>query len=242
MIEILEIIKTIETSNVNVNPTQIYNEGWMTRLLVYYSIKEKIYLKEIDFSLIKNWTSEGLLSSPFVKANIYREGYTHADIVLGDFIVNYEDGGLINVLPEAKYFGVIEAKMKSPLSKGTSNALDYNQASRNVTCIANNTNLDCTTFFYVVRPKPKLYVKGRVPKCLSVNVNNVKINEEIRGRFLHHNSKNESIDNENDIIKKADKCIVGIITYEEWIELFKNDDIREILEKFYKNCIKWNKL
>jgi hypothetical protein len=28
----------------NVNPTEIFNEGWMTRLLVYQSIKEKLII------------------------------------------------------------------------------------------------------------------------------------------------------------------------------------------------------
>lgn len=243
MLEISEIIRTIETSNANVNPTEIYNEGWMTRLLVYYSFQEKIKLEEIDFALIKNWTSEALLSSPFVGVSKIREGYTHADIALGDFTVNYEVTGKLRVNDDAEIFGVIEAKMGSPLSKLTTNAPDYNQASRSVACIAHNTVNDCKTFFYVVLPKSKVVKGNRAKISISDLVKIDKIKTQIENRFGHHNSNNEAIINEFDIIEKAEKCIVGIITYEDWIDLFINrPQIRETLEKFYTNCKKWNKL
>lgn len=242
MLEISEIIRTIETSNANVNPTEIYNEGWMTRLLVYYSIQEDIKLKEIDFGLIKNWTSEALLSSPFVKASKSREGYTHTDIALGDFTVNYKERGQIIVNPKATQFGVIEAKMKSPLSKRTSNAVDYNQASRNITCIAHNTNFDCKTFFYVALPKTKAEKGNRAKISISDLVKIDKIKAQIENRFVHHNLNNEAIINEFNIIEKAEKCIVGIITYEEWIELFNDTRIKETLNEFYDNCKMWNNI
>lgn len=242
MFGISEIIGTIETSNANINPTVIYNEGWMTRLLVYYSIQEKIKLKEIDFSLIDNWTSEALLSSPFVKVSKIREGYTHTDMALGDFTLNYKDRGQIEVNPDAKQFGVIEAKMKSPLSKKTSNAPNYNQASRNITCIAHNTKIECKTFFYIALPESKLPKKNRAGFCISDLINKDEIKKQIENRYSLHNSNNEAIINEFDVLQKVAKCTVGIITYEEWIELFIDDQIRETLEKFYSNCIKWNKL
>ena len=242
MIGISEIIRTIESSNANVNPTEIYNEGWMTRLLVYYSIQEKIILKEIDFSSIKYWTSEALLSSPFVKVSSMREGYTHTDIALGDFTVDYEKRGQVMVKLDAKQFGVIEAKMKSPLSKRTSNADDYNQASRNIACIAHNTNFDCKTFFYVALPETKLPKKNKDGFSISDFIEKDEIKRQIKDRLSPYISNDIDKINDIDILAKVEKCTVGIITYEEWIELFNDTSTKEILNKFYENCKKWNKL
>ncbi len=245
MIGISEIIGTIESSNANVNPTVIYNEGWMTRLLVYYSKQKSIKLEQIDFSSI-NWTSEALLSSPFVGVSSVPEGYTHADIALGDFKVDYKQygkgSGKIIVNENAEVFGVIEAKMGSPLSAFTANAEDYNQASRTVACIAHNTDIDCKTFFYVVLPESKKDKKNKKGICLSDLVNENKIKNQIEDRFRHHNKNNDEKINERDIINKVEKCIVGIITYEEWIELFKDEAINKSLNDFYDECKKWNNI
>ena len=37
-----KIIDSIDQEQPNLNPTQIYNEGWMTRLLVKFSIEDKL--------------------------------------------------------------------------------------------------------------------------------------------------------------------------------------------------------
>ena len=87
MQHLLDIITSIENDLPNINPTQIYNEGWMTRLLMKQSILEKTKLEKFDFGKFNNWTSEALISSPFLKAKKCKEGYTHADIAFGDFIV-----------------------------------------------------------------------------------------------------------------------------------------------------------
>jgi len=141
---ILKIIETISTDNPALNPTAIYNEGWMTRLLVHYSIKEKIVLHDIDFSKIRNNTSEALIDSPFVHASKYREGYTHADMVLGDFTVNFGLNGKQN---------------------------------------------------------------------------------------------NKAL-----LFDKFVDCNVKAITYEYWIDLFKNSETKETLYTFYEECKKWNKI
>jgi hypothetical protein len=71
---IIDIIKSIDSDSSNINPTQIYNEGWMTRLLMIQSIKERIIFKGINFAEIFHWTSEALISSPFVSTKQNREG------------------------------------------------------------------------------------------------------------------------------------------------------------------------
>ncbi len=238
---ILEIIKSINKQP-NVNPTEIYNEGWMTRLLVYYSIKQKLKLKKINFSMINNWTSEALISSPFIRAKKYREGYTHADMSLGDFTVNYIKDGKIDVPETAKTFGIIEAKMKSSLSTGTTHAPTYDQASRNVACIACNTNKDCDIFFYVVAPESQLTKVHRNGKSMIDIVEKEKIKDQINLRFKLHNKNNAPIEKENQIKEQVAYCDIDIITYEDWIKKFNGTKRHKLVSEFYEKCKLWNRI
>ncbi len=58
MNNLIEIIKSIDSTMPKINPTLIYNEGWMIRLLVYHSFLENLRLHNLDFSKIKNWCSD----------------------------------------------------------------------------------------------------------------------------------------------------------------------------------------
>ena len=237
MERIKEIINSIESANPNVNPTVIYNEGWMSRLLVLCSQKEKLKLESFDFSAISSWTSEVLISSPFISAKNYREGYTHADIAIGDFLVDFSNRGEIKINSDAKFFGIIEAKMGSNLSKGTKHATNYNQASRNLVCIAHNTKPDCKTFFYVVAPELKIK-KHKIEAQIELNVIKNQVNE----RFESHKSEVDIYSLKDTIIENIENCEIRAISYEDWISQFNNTSIKNELNIFYEKAKKWNKI
>ena len=156
-----KIIDSIDQEQPNLNPTQIYNEGWMTRLLVKFSIEDKLKFKGIDFSSIRHWCSEALISSPFLpreRKDHLAEGHTHADMAIGDFEVNFKCNSEITLKNNSNLFGIVEAKMGSNLSKGTTHAKNYNQASRSLACIAHITKeyTSCKIFFAVVAPEETL--------------------------------------------------------------------------------------
>lgn len=234
------ILDTINSIGVQprINPTEIYNEGWMTRLLVHHSIAQRLVLNGIDFGDLQNWTSEGLISSPFVFAKTYREGYTHADMALGDFTIDYSHRGEIKVNDNARFFGIIEAKMGSNLSQGTTTVPDeYNQASRNVACIAANTfDKSCEIFFGVVAPADVL-IKHEIDKQIKMR------HEQIAKRFKRYeNTDDKAKDNQNAILAKVDKCAVWLLSYEDWINAFTDSSVRKELSDFYAECRKWNRL
>ncbi len=234
----IKIIQSVKSNHVNINPTEIYNEGWMTRLLVYYSIQEGIKLPFLDFSKVNNWTSEALISSPFVKASKYREGYTHADMVLGDFDVNYEKRGEVHVTPEPKVFGIIEAKMGSNLSSGTKHVSKYNQASRNIACIAHNTyKWDCDIFFAVVAPEKKI-----VDHKIESQIETKFIRQQIEDRYSLYNSDDDVLNNYKSIMKKVEQCRISTLSYEAWIDLFDTREVKSHLQDFYCNALKWNRI
>jgi len=239
MKHISDIIKSIDSDFPNVNPTNIYNEGWMTRLLISQSLKEKTKLKGFDFSKISNWTSEALISSPFIKADQYPEGHTHADIALGDFNVDFEKSGKIFIPDNAKIFGIIEAKMGSILSKGTKHFKDYNQASRNLACISSQTynNKECEIFFIVVAPEIIL-LKNKIEK--QIDLQNMIV--QIKERFREYSDSFKLSRNMDSIISKAETCTVKSWSYEDWIDAIENPDSKEYLSSFYGKAKKWNRI
>ncbi|QZT38193.1 hypothetical protein K5X82_04645 [Halosquirtibacter xylanolyticus] len=233
--QILESIDDSMTSRVVpfVNPTEVYNEGWLIRLLVYQSKKYNVVIDGlIDFSEINSWTSEGLISSPFIKVDVKREGYTHADMALGDFSINYGERGEIIVNDDAKVFGIIEAKLKSNLSQKTTHAPDYNQASRNFACVLKNANNKyCKTFFAVVAPQKRLdHYK------IEAQINKDRMVKQIIERY-----KISNIPVDHDLISRAEQAIIKAFSYEDWIALLPIE-VQETTNDFYRTCLKWNRL
>ena len=239
---IIDIIKNTNTSASNLNPTVIYNEGWMTRLFVYYSIKEKLTVNNIDFSKLSNWCSEAVITGPFKprrKGDNLGEGLTHADMTLGDFNVNFEENGEVNLQEDAEIFGIIEAKMGSNLTKGIKNAPNYNQASRNLACIANETldTASCKIFFGVVAPEKKI-----IDHKLEYQVNKEFMLSQIRERFEMYPIEFRTEKRMDSIISKAKEADVWVISYEEWLTRFSNIEIINELSDFYKQAKKWNNI
>lgn len=236
MKDVIQIIKSMDTETIHLNPTEFYNEGWMIRLLVKKSIDEKKTIETINFADISNWTSEGLISSPFVSAPKYKEGYTHADVALGDFKIDYASRGEIIIENTAKLFGIFEAKMKSNLSQGTKYANDYNQASRNIACILSNTKETTRCFFGVVAPEK--YLKKHQ---IDSQINKMTIYQQIKNRFDAYDDVFKNQNDAQDILNRINQLKILTISYESWIDVFQNEDRKELMD-FYEKSKNWNRL
>lgn len=118
--------------------TDIYNEGWMLRLVLSKSENNEKLKKAFHCNSEIKWFSEAELKSPFLHGKL-RETRTHADAVIGSF--EFEENTKTGVnLPKNKEdfhcFYAIEAKMYAPLSKGIKADSNYNQAARYLGCLA----------------------------------------------------------------------------------------------------------
>ena len=220
----------------------------MIRLLLVFSIKWKLSLQEIDFRELTNWTSEGLLSSPFIKIekekvknkndNKRREGYTHADIAFGDFSVNYSDQGKIKVNRDAKIFGIIESKMKSNLSQETVNCKNYNQISRSVVCIASNIpNNFCKSFFVLVSPEKSPHIK-----IFNQQVNKELILKQVKERFNYYTDEFKNENNYLLVLKRINDMSVFKTSFEEWINLIPDETDKKNLYAYYTKCLLHNRI
>jgi len=120
-------------------PTALYNEGWMLRLVLGWYEANAGEPGLIRFEPGSRWYSEALLGSRFFgthRGDTRAEGWTHADGVIGHFRLCPGGRGDIELLPDARQLTVTEAKMGSLLSAGTKNAPKFDQAARNLACIA----------------------------------------------------------------------------------------------------------
>jgi len=111
----------------------------MLRLLLDWAEKNAPENHPFFFMPNARWYCEALLRSQFL-ATSHRdkrgEGWTNADGCVGHFSIKNTSKGELALDPEARQFVVIEAKMFSGLSPGTTHAKKYDQAARNVACIA----------------------------------------------------------------------------------------------------------
>jgi len=238
---VTEILNRCERKDTNIPPTILYNEGWMIRLLVEISVKEKIQLPNINFGAIKQWYSEGLMSSPFLartRGDKLAEGYTHADMVLGDFTVDITNRGDIKVNESARIFGVLEAKMGSNLTTETQNAPGYDQASRNLACIAFNTiSTQHDIFFGLVAPEKKIKEHDFTSQ-LDIG----RMIDRISLRFGMYGKDHKMKTLKNKVLNQAATCKCFVISYESWIESLKHYKNYPEFREFKERCYKFNKI
>jgi len=142
MDRLLSILKRVEGPQSVIPPTLLYNEGWMLRIVldaladVPSASSASLPLRVPDDC---RWYSEALLPSAFLarsRTDRLAESHTHADAAIGQFDIGRQSKGELALRARATYFAVLEAKMFSALSSGVKNAPYFNQAARNVACVA----------------------------------------------------------------------------------------------------------
>ena len=147
-------------------PTDLYNEGWMLRLLLDWFSAHPKAGHVLAISKKERWYSEALLPSAFLpryRGDRYAEAWTHADGVIGDFSIGESGAGDLALHPDAGNLVVLEAKMFSRLSPGITHARYYNQAARTVACMAEvlrRANRPPSTLkrlsFFVIAPQQQI--------------------------------------------------------------------------------------
>ena len=125
-----------------INPTIVYNEGWIMRLALFwfYENRNKNIQHPLAFNPSSRWYSEALLSTPFKatrRGDRLAENYTHADGVIGEFEIGGKGKSDLIVKNDCMLLKVVESKLFSKLSENVTNAKYYNQAARSFSCILN---------------------------------------------------------------------------------------------------------
>ncbi len=260
---IIEILSNAHDKDLtNIQPTLLYNEGWMLRLVLDWLSHSKnheikcevldIEEKAIELSIPDDckWFSEALLPSPFLRGKAGREGYTHADGVVGKFCIGEDKKkkGKLSLNPGCDFFYVVEAKMFSPLSSGTINAKGYNQAARSIACIAElllQKDLTEQKFeklgFYVWLPKEHPDLKINSNNKLKDILDRENIKTAIIKRMNEFDKESASWLREN-IDSFVGKIDIRAITWDNIVKFIEEKDPEFGLGDFYENCRKFNEI
>ena len=89
---------------------------------------------------------------------------------------------------------------------------------------------DCDTFFIIAAPQ-SIIKKYNFEEQIN------QIRTQISERFSH-----SEISYSKEIEKKVIECKVSVISYEDWINTLKDNEIKNLLIDFYNQCKKYNKI
>jgi hypothetical protein len=136
---IREMLHLASTANRLFPATIFYNEGWLLRLVLDWFSRQASSNHALGFRAGARWFSEALLPSQFFarrRGDTLAEGWTHADGVIGHVAIGDAALADTTLIAGGAQFVVTEAKLFSPLAQRVTNAAYFDQAARNVACIA----------------------------------------------------------------------------------------------------------
>jgi hypothetical protein len=248
--EIFETIEKFDSQENNLQPTLLYNEGWMLRLVLKWFSDHKGIDHHLSMKENTRWFSEGLIKSKFAatfRGDNLAEGYTHADGLYGDFVIGGNGFGDVALKDNCRQFAVVEAKMFSKLSPGITHSPNYNQFARNVACICNlvtesKQNVEDIGFFVII-PKLQITNEGTFYQYFdNENVMDVVLERvnQYKGREDFEEKKNWYNNSFMPFLKKLN---TEILTWEEIIEFINSHDPKygSELNKFYEKCVHYNR-
>jgi hypothetical protein len=257
---LIDILRRCETDEgTPFPPTGIFNEGWMLRLVLDAVQNLKLRNQPLSFLEGSRWYSEALLSSPFrprTKGDTLSEGFTNADAVIGDFEFRATTKAGLWLRPGCRQFVVAEAKMFSNLSAGTKNAPTYNQAARNVACMAaaiaqasrSSVDFDSVGFF-VIAPRTDRRRPGfsNLERSVDPDAIRVAVDERIGA---YHAAGRDEVSELRDwerthflplVNQLAENGRLGVLSWEDCIEQIERADpaARAELAQFYEKCLSY---
>ena len=244
--QIMNILRVCDGPSPLFPPTELYNEGWLLRLFLDWFSANQFENHPLCFSEGAKWFSEALLPSAFLprsRKDSLGESWTHADGVIGHFAIGSTGKGDLSLLPDATHFVVLEAKMFSKLSSGVTHARYFDQAARNVACIAEvlkraNCAADKMSKlgFYVLAPQNQIN-KGDFEKQISKE----SILSKVKQRVEEYNGDRDDWFHRwfQPTLKKID---IRCLSWEEllWDIQSRDPNSAKEIKEFYELCLKFN--
>ena len=247
IVRIGEILSDLDRDSGKLPPTELYNEGWMLRLCLDWFSRQRSATGPLQALDEADWYSEALLPSAFLprhRGDRLAESWTHADGVIGHFDIGKESVGGLTLKPDARQIVVTEAKMFSKLSSGVKNASYFNQAARNVACIAEvlgRAELEAAEMdkigFYVIAPQRRID-EG----VFSDVIEKPNIQSVVNRRVSEYEDESKIEWFEREFIPVLERADVRCISWEELIEDIDKADneFGRALQSFYQKCVRFN--
>ena len=250
--QIINMLQSCDTDHGVLPPTEVYNEGWMLRLILDWFSRQPESDHPLSFEKGARWYSEILLPSQFLprfQKDPQAEAYTHADGVIGHFSIGRSGKGDIDLHPDATQFVVIEAKIFSSLSKGTINFKNYDQASRTTACIAETLSIKkrqvddfLKLSFYVVAPEKQLKFEPTFQTFLQKDSIRIKVQKRIRAYSDSPDAEAKKKWFTTWFLPTLERIDIACMTWEEIISYIISSDSAngDALLEFYEKCLGLN--
>jgi hypothetical protein len=227
-------------------PTLIYNEGWLLRLILDWFSTHRDINHTLAFPENAQWFSEAMLPSAFqarYRGDKLAESRTHADGVIGQFLIGNGSKTGLSLMPQTTHFLVLEAKMPSGLSSNVRNVRNFDQAARNVACIAelfHRANLSPATArhigFYVLAPHAQI-TRG----VFNQFMNRESLQQKVKKRVQDYKGDKDQWYSEW-FLPTLQQIEIATISWEELIETVNKQDTASAIsiKTFYKRCLDFN--
>ena len=240
------LINSFDPENPNFRPTELYNESWLVKLV----LREASNLSDSEFPIgflpESSWFSEALLPSAFgarYQGDPLSESRTNADGVVGHIAIGRQAKADLELDEVVTQFTVVEAKVGSPLSAGTSNAKYFDQAARNVACMAEvvarsgASLLDITRLDFVVLAPQSSIEKGTFAEEMSP----ISIRSKVERRVAEYEGQRDEWYEET-FTPTMDHIKLHSLSWEESIDWIgkRAPDVADDLSKFYGLCLNFS--
>jgi hypothetical protein len=246
---VLEILTSAESSARRVPPTLLYNEGWLLRLVLQIAAAG-IHCLPFAFAPNARWFSEGLLYSAFLprmRGDKLAESWTHADGVVGHFHLDERTKTGVVLDDRGDQFVICEAKIFSGLSKGTTRAPGYDQAARNVACMAWTLKMAGRPLekyrslgFYILAPKRQIDAG-----IFGAHATAASMREKIAARIASYDDEWRAAHldawHREWVWPLLDRIDVQLVAWESVIDRILAADLKkgEELQQFYAKCLQY---
>jgi hypothetical protein len=232
--------------------TLLYNEGWLLRLILDWFSTHEVKDHPLSFSESARWFSEALLPTAFLprsRQDPLGESWTHADGVIGHFEIGNRGRGDLCLSEGANHFVVIEAKMFSRLSPGVSHARYFDQAARNVACMAQvlrKRKMGAEEFsrlgFYVLAPSEQLKNESSFRNCTSIESIRDKLDRRVKEYEKLGEGEKLRAWFENWFRPLIDRIEIKCLSWEEILAFIVEQDKEsgQGIQAFYGKCLQYN--
>jgi len=230
-------------------PTLLFNEGWLLRLVLAAA---ETGCPGLPFALQPQarWFSEALLRSAFLprfRGDPLAESSTHADAVAGHFRFRPDSKAGLSLAPSGSQFVVLEAKVFSTLSQGTRRAPGFDQAARNVACMAETLSRagkpvpEWTSLaFHVLAPSAQIEAG-----VFAAELEKASIRSRIAARIaMYEGSDRDRRETwfHDWVCPVLDQIVISALDWESLLQALSahNPDLGRGLEQFYALTLRYN--
>jgi len=245
------MLQNIVSGAYGVNPTVIYNEDWMLRLLLYHH-HEGAGCFPFSSDPDSRWYFEAKLLTPFSarqRGDPLSENRARVSGAYGHLKIRKGSRASLLLEEEASKFIVLEAKMFGALTSGIKSMPDYDQAARAVACIATTIESSGVSVrnlkdlgFYIVAPREQI-LKG----VFSDSLKSLSVLGKVEARIEAYRKDREAYDRletwMDDYFKPVlDKVQLRSISWEETIEkMVVISPEKAAIREFYEKCLDYNR-